>query len=70
MAHGKHCPFCSHGWEGQGLVMIAIVAPQLLISLCAPWKWPVRALAALAMFPVVEGLAALVLGWADGYWSR
>ena len=26
--------------------------------------------AALAMFPVVEGLAALVLGWADGYWSR
>lgn len=70
MPHGKHCPFCAHDWQGQALVMIAIIAPQVLISLRTPWTWLVRALAALAMFPVMEGLAALVLGLRDGYWSR
>jgi len=70
MAHGKHCPFCAHGWQRQALVMIAIVVPQLFLALRTPWTWLVRALAALAMFPVMEGLAALVLGWSDGYWSR
>jgi hypothetical protein len=70
MAHGKHCPFCAHGYAGQALVMIAIVAPQLLISLRTPWAWLARLLAALALFPIVEGLAALVLGWSDGYWSH
>lgn len=69
VAHGKHCPFCAHGWQGQAAVMIAIIAPQLLITLRS-WTWPLRALAALAMFPIVEGLAALVLGWSDGYWSH
>lgn len=49
--------------------MIAIVAPQLFLSLRTPWTWAVRMLAALAMFPLVEGIAALVLGTADGYWN-
>jgi hypothetical protein len=70
MAHGKHCPFCAHGWPRQALVMIAIIAPQVLISLKAPWMWALRAVAALAIFPVMEGIAALVLGWSDGYWSH
>ena len=69
MAHGKHCPFCAHGWKGQALVMIAILVPQLVIALRSPWPWLLRALAALAMFPLMEGLAALVLGWSDGYWN-
>jgi len=69
MAHGKHCPFCAHGWEGQAGVMMAIIVPQLYLTL-RTWTWPLRALAALAMFPLAEGLAALVLGWRDGYWSR
>jgi hypothetical protein len=69
LAHGKHCPFCSHGWVGQALVMIAIAAPQLLITL-RPWPWPTRALAALAMFPLVEGAVALVLGLSGGYWNH
>lgn len=69
MAHGKHCPFCAHGWKGQAVVMIAIIVPQLYLTL-RKWTWPLRALATLAMFPVVEGLAALVLGWSDGYWSH
>jgi hypothetical protein len=67
--HGKHCPFCSHGWDGQALVMIAIMVPQLLVSL-RPWSWISRTLAALALFPVVEGLAGMVMGLVDGYWSH
>jgi len=70
MAHGKHCPFCAHNWQGQAVVMIMIVAPQVLISLRTPWAWFVRMLAALAVFPIVEGIAALVLGSLDGYWSH
>jgi hypothetical protein len=70
MAHGKHCPFCAHGYLGQGLVMAAIWAPQLWISLRAPWAWLVRMTFALAMFPIVEGVAALILGSSDGYWAR
>ncbi len=50
--------------------MLAIWIPQLLISTRTVWTWPVRAFAALAVFPVMEGLAAMVLGWADGYWSH
>jgi hypothetical protein len=69
MAHAKHCPFCAHGWKGQAVVMIAIIVPQLLVSLRAPWAWPVRLAATLALFPLVEGVAALALGWSDGYWS-
>jgi hypothetical protein len=70
MAHAKHCPFCARGWQGQMLVMVAIWVPQLLISTRLTWTWPLRLSAALAVFPVMEGLAALVLGWADGYWTR
>jgi hypothetical protein len=70
MADMKHCPFCAHDWQGQSLVMLAIAAPQILISVRAPWTWPVRLLAALALFPIVEGLAGLAFGWADGYWTH
>jgi hypothetical protein len=70
MTHGKHCPICSHGWQGQAFVMVAIMAPQLLVSLRMPWTWISRTLAALALFPVMEGLAALVLGLWVGYWSN
>ena len=70
MAHAKHCPFCAHGSIGQAAVMIAIIAPQLFLSLRMRGAWPVRLLAALAMFPLVEGFAALVLGLSDGYWAR
>ncbi len=69
MAHARHCPFCSHGWEGQAVVLIAMIVPQLLVSIGTPWRWAVRALAALALFPLIEGLAALAFGWSDGYWA-
>ena len=70
MAHSRHCPFCQHDWPGQAAVMIAIILPQLFLTLRTPWTWPLRTLAALAMFPLMEGLSALVLGLFDGYWNR
>ena len=70
MAHSRHCPFCAHGWQGQSLVMIAIIVPQVLVSLRTPWTWMVRMVAGFALFPVVEGISALVLGFFDGYWAH
>jgi hypothetical protein len=70
MAHGKHCPFCAHGWQGQAIVMAAIIVPQVFVTLKAAWSWPVRLLAMLAIFPAAEGISALILGLWDGYWSR
>ena len=54
---------------GQALVIVAIAVPQVLVSL-RPWPWLVRLLAALALFPLVEGLAAFVFGFTYGYWTR
>lgn len=69
MAHMKHCPFCSHGWQGQMLVMTAIWIPQAIVCLRLSWTWPARFLTALVLFPVVEGIAALIFGRFDGYWT-
>ena len=70
MAQMKHCPFCAHGWQGQAGVMAAIWIPQVFIAFRSSWSWPVRLTASLAVFPVVESIAALVIGTADGYWNR
>jgi hypothetical protein len=69
MAHGRHCPFCAHDYLGQAVVMIAIIVPQIYLTL-RQWTWPVRTMAGLATFPLVEGVAAMILGWSDGYWSH
>ena len=49
--------------------MLAIWVPQLLICTRLSWSWPIRAGASLAVFPVMETIAALVLGYADKYWT-
>ena len=67
-AHGRHCPWCSHGHLGQALVMVLVCTPQLLISLLTSWNWGVRTLAALALAPVIGLAVAFAFGWADGYW--
>jgi hypothetical protein len=66
--HGPHCPWCSHGYAGHAVVMTLICAPQLFVALFAKWSWPVRTLAAAALFPAIGLLAALGFGWAEGYW--
>lgn len=69
-AHGKHCPWCSHGMIGYGVIFSAVLLPQILVT----WKlprggWLIRTAAGLATFPVSGIAVALVVGWMDGYWS-
>jgi len=67
---GKHCPWCSMGMAGYGLVYAGIVIPQGFLSFF-PRRWNSikRLLAALAVFPIAGGFQALVLGLAYGYFS-
>jgi hypothetical protein len=65
----KHCPWCSLGAAGYHAVTGVILAAEAAMSFLAPWRWPARFAAACAMFPVVGGLEALVIGVALGYWS-
>jgi hypothetical protein len=65
-ASGHHCPWCLQNpmW-GYG----AMMASQLAISFWpATVSWGVRLSAALVAFPVLGGLAALLYGYATGYW--
>lgn len=66
-SHGHHCPWCSHSNAGYAVEMALICLPQLAVSLTR-WSWPVRALAAVAMFPLAGSATALIFGWADSYW--
>lgn len=67
-AHGKHCPWCSHGKLGYGVVLAFMLIPQLVASTRGGW-WLWRLSAALLMFPIAGGVAALAIGMWDGYWS-
>jgi len=67
-AHGRHCPWCSHGYAGYAIVMALLCAPQLAVTLFTRWNWPVRAILAVAMFPVSGLLVALAFGRLDAYW--
>jgi hypothetical protein len=66
---GHHCPWCSHGEAGYMVVMTLLCGPQLAFSLFSRWSWPVRTVAAVAMFPAIGGLVALGMGWWERYWS-
>lgn len=69
--HGvKGCPWCSFGYGGYALVFGSIATAQLLASFIPRWNWPVRLTLAVAVFPAVGGLLALVLGLYTGYWSK
>jgi hypothetical protein len=67
--HGRHCPWCSHGYAGEAVIMALMCAPQLAVSVWTRWSWPVRTLAALALFPASGTIAAVAFGWLDGYWK-
>lgn len=70
MPGAKHCPWCSIGMSGAGMVWLGMVVPQSILSF-APARWSVmkRLLASLAAFPVIGGIEALAIGLAMGYWS-
>jgi hypothetical protein len=66
--HGRHCPWCSHGYPGYAAEIILLSAPQLLISLRSTWSWTARTLGAVALFPTAGIVVALAFGLWDGYW--
>ena len=69
-AESRHCPWCSIGSVGAFGVWGAIVAAQAAVTFA--WRgisMVPRALMALAAFPVTGSVLAVIIGWAQGYWS-
>jgi hypothetical protein len=67
---GRHCPFCSFGAAGYVIFWGSIVAAQAACCfLPGRWRWPARLASALAAFPLLGGVEAVVLGWTMGYWN-
>ena len=67
--HGKHCPWCSHGKLGYGLIFASIVVPEFLVALALRRRsWMAGLAATLLSFPIFGGIAALAVGLWDGYW--
>jgi hypothetical protein len=66
--HGRHCPWCSHGYAGDAVVMIGMCAPQLAVAMFTRWSWTARTLAAIGMFPAMGSVIALIFGRIDSYW--
>jgi len=68
--HGKHCPWCSHGQTGYGVIFSAILFPQWGMAFATRRKsWLLQASSSLLLFPVMGGIVALVVGLMDGYWA-
>ena len=66
----RHCPWCAVGTVAQYSIYGAMIGVQAFLShFPFAWNWPRRLMASLLAFPMVGGLAALVLGWATGYWD-
>jgi hypothetical protein len=69
-AGAKHCPWCVYGTTGYSLVYGSMVAAQAVVSFWpAGWHWGGRLAGALAAFPVVGGILAVVLGVVTRYWN-
>ena len=66
----RHCPWCAQGLAASAVPWALIVAVQAAISF---WPRPipaaVRAVSALAAFPVAGGVLALAYGIAAEYWK-
>ena len=71
--HGRHCPWCSHGYAGYAIEMTLITGPQLAVALATSnsprWGWLQRTAVCVALFPAAGAATALLLGWIDKYWS-
>jgi hypothetical protein len=67
---GKHCPWCSFGRAGYAAVYGPMLASQALLSFVPRrWGWLERLTAALAAFPTVGGVLAVLFGLLVGYWN-
>ena len=70
-SHGsRHCPWCSIGLAGSTAVWAAIVGVQVFVATRPiPSNALARSLLAIAAFPLVGGVLALLIGLATGYWA-
>lgn len=68
--HGKHCPWCSHGEAGYGMIFSAVLLPEFGVAYLARRRyfWSQLGLA-MATFPVSGSIVALIVGLMDGYWK-
>ena len=68
--YGKHCPWCSHGEAGYGIIFNAVLFPQFLAAFAARRRSLVQQLLiTLLSFPISGGIVAVVVGVMDGYWK-
>ena len=68
--HGRHCPFCSHGNAGYGVIFSAILLPQFGVAYFSRRRSAVQQFGATVFsFPVFFGIVALTVGLLDGYWK-
>jgi hypothetical protein len=68
-AESRHCPWCSIGNAGTFAVWATIVAAQAAVIFRLRTDLLARAVLAMLAFPIVGGILALIMGWAQGYWS-
>lgn len=69
-ASGKHCPWCTHGGSGFVAGGLGVFVAQGWLSFRPRrWSWPKRLAASLAAFPVIGGIAAVIVGYYQGYWN-
>jgi hypothetical protein len=66
----RHCPFCVYGALGYSAVFGSMVLAQAAaVFLPGAWTWKIRLLAAMAAFPFVGALLAVLFGLSSGYWK-
>lgn len=67
---GRHCPWCSIGQAGYGILFGGVVLAQLVLGIFPRrWSWEKRLATALAAFPVLGCVEGVTLGWITGYWN-
>jgi hypothetical protein len=69
-ANVRHCPWCSIGSVGTLGIYAAILGVQAVAVRMVRGSAPTRLLFAVAAFPAVGGVIALILGWKTGYWNK
>ena len=68
MAGAPHCPWCSSAVLGDTAFAAILVAQAVVAFWPGSWSWMMRLLAAIAAFPIVGAVAAVISGWMSGYW--
>jgi len=70
MQGAKHCPWCIYDGQGFRVAFVLILATQAAITFLPGRLGGMYRLAlALAVFPLIGALVAVIYGWVSHYWS-